>query len=113
MKTSEIKFAVTVDEHKIPEKIQWEAADSGVEGLHDAKAMMLTVWDGKTNTSLRIDLWTKEMLIDDMKQFFYENLMTMAETYQRATNDDNTAREMKLAAEKFGQQVGILKAQAV
>jgi hypothetical protein len=28
MKQSEIKFAITLDENKIPEKIQWEAADS-------------------------------------------------------------------------------------
>jgi len=109
MKTSEIKFTVVVDDKKIPESIQWEAADSGVEGLHDAKAMMLTVWDRTAKTSLRIDLWTKEMLIDEMNQFFYESMMTMGETYQRATNNADLAREMKLFAEKFGQETGLLK----
>ena len=49
---------------------------------------MMSIWDPKENTSLRIDLWTKEMLVDDMKRFFYENFMTMADTYQRATNDE-------------------------
>jgi gliding motility-associated protein GldC len=104
MKTSEIKFTVTLDEEKIPQSIQWEAGDSGIEGKKDCKATMLTVWDAKDNTTLRIDLWTKEMLIDDMKRFFYENLMTMADTYLRATNDASLSREMKKFADEFAKQ---------
>src|SRR5947209_8207938 len=109
MKTSEIKFTVNLDDEKVPQTIQWEAADSGIEGPRDCKAMMLTVWDGHTNTSLRIDLWTKDMMVDEMKQFFYETLMTMAETYQRATDDDHTAREMKVFAKQFVQEKELVK----
>ena len=109
MKTSEIKFTVTLDDNKIPESIQWEATDSGIEGKRDCKATMLTVWDGQDNTSLRIDLWTKEMLVDDMKRFFYENIMTMAETYQRATNDPHMAREMKKFGEQFAKETELFK----
>jgi gliding motility-associated protein GldC len=104
MKTSEIKFTVNLDENKVPETIQWEATDSGMDGKRDCKATMLTVWDGKENTTLRIDLWTKDMLIDDMKRFFYENLMTMAESYQRATNDSRVSKEMKKYAEQFAKE---------
>src|SRR6266436_3890355 len=110
MKTSEIKFTVSLDDDKVPQAIQWEAADSGIEGKRDCKATMLTVWDGKTNTSLRIDLWTKDMLVDEMKQFFYENLMTMAETYKRATNDEHVAREMKVFAGHFAKETELVKA---
>ena len=109
MKKSEIKFTVTLDDSKIPETIHWEATDSGFEGQRECKATMLTVWDGKENTTLRIDLWTKEMLVDDMKRFFYENLMTMAETYQRATNDSAMSREIKKFADHFAKETEIFK----
>jgi len=111
MKTSEIKFTVTLDEDKIPQSIQWEANDSGIVGKKDCKATMLTVWDAKENTTLRIDLWTKEMLVDDMKRFFYENLMTMADTYLRATSDAHMSKQMKKFAEDFAKQSELFKTQ--
>lgn len=89
------------------EAIQWEAADSGIEGQKDCKAMMLAVWDGKENTTLRIDLWTKDMPVDDMKRFFYENLITMADTYLRATNDESTSAGMKDFAGQFAKQTAL------
>ena len=104
MKTSEIKFTITLDDNKIPEAIQWEASDSGIEGRKECKATMITVWDAKENTTLRIDLWTKDMPIDQMNRFFYENLMTMADTYQRATNDTNLSLEMKKFADHFAKK---------
>ena len=109
MKTSEIKFTVTLDDDKVPHSIQWEAEESGVEGKKDCKATMLTVWDTASNTTLRIDLWTKEMLVDDMKRFFYENLVTMADTYERATNDHHLSKKMKKFAEEFGKETELFK----
>ena len=109
MKTSEIKFVVTLDENKVPETIKWDATDSGIEGSRDCNAAMLAVWDGNENTTLRIDLWTKQMLVDDMKRFFYENMMTMAETYQRATNDPQMTREIKKFAEHFAKETSLFK----
>jgi len=102
---SEIKFNIRLDEDKIPETITWSASDSGIEGVKPCRATMLTIWDSKENTTLRIDLWTKEMLVDDMKRFFYENFMSMADTYQRATNDSESANEIKKFAEAFGKKV--------
>jgi gliding motility-associated protein GldC len=46
----------------------WSAQDGGIE-LSEAKAIMLSVWDSKVE-SMRIDLWTKEMPVDEMKIFF-------------------------------------------
>jgi len=60
---------------------------------------------------MRIDLWTKEMLIDDMKRFFYENLMTMADTYQRATNDTENADELRKFSEHFAKRTDLFKKQ--
>jgi gliding motility-associated protein GldC len=104
MKTSEIKFTITLDEDKIPQSIQWVAGDTGMDGNKDCKAIMLTTWDTKDNTTYRIDLWTKEMMIDDMKRFFYESLASMAETYERATSDHHLAKSMKKFAEEFAKE---------
>lgn len=104
---SEIKFKITLDEDRIPEKINWSASDSGVEGVKPCHATMMSIWDPNENTTLRIDLWTKDMLVDDMKRFFYENFMTMADTYQRATNDADSSKEIKKFAEAFGKRTGV------
>ena len=66
-----------------------------------AKAMMLSFWDGADKTSLRIDLWTKEMMVDEMADFFYQSMMSMADTYERATRHTELVKEMKNFARNF------------
>ena len=51
-----------------------------------AKALMMALWDGEDKTAMRIDLWTKDMMVDEMADFYYQVLLTMADTYDRATN---------------------------
>ena len=102
---SKINFHVKLDEERVPEMIAWEASDSGMTGVKPCNAVMMSIWDPKENTTLRIDLWTKEMLVDDMKRFFYENFMTMADTYLRATNDEVNSKNIKKFAEEFGRSI--------
>jgi gliding motility-associated protein GldC len=105
---SEIKFNVGLDEERVPESITWSASDSGVEGEKPCSATMMCIWDPKENTTLRIDLWTKDMLVDDMKRFFYENILSMADTYLRATNDKESADEIGKFAEWFGKKTKVV-----
>lgn len=105
---SKIIFNVKLDGERIPEKITWSASDSGIEGVKPCNATMMCIWDPKDNVTLRIDLWTKEMLIDDMKRFFYENFLSMADTYLRATNDEESAKEINKFAEAFGKKAGVV-----
>src|SRR5690554_8050915 len=84
--TSEIKIKVAVDENNVPDDIRWTAADGGIKN-EQAKAMLLSVWDSKVQETLRIDLWTKEMPVDEMKVFFHQTLVAMADTFERATDD--------------------------
>lgn len=94
IKKSEIKIEVALDENKIPEKLHWSAADGGIDNA-EAKAMLLSVWDHKTQEALRIDLWTKDMPMDDMKMFFYQTLSAMSETFHRATGDEKMQATMQ------------------
>ena len=58
---------------------------------------------------MRIDLWTKDMSIDEMKKFYVQNVMTLTDTYIRATNDEATAKEVKALFSEIGRKQGILK----
>ena len=91
---SEIKFLVELDENRVPEKLMWSAQDGGIES-EEAKALMLSIWDGKAQETLRIDLWTKEMPVDEMKLFFHQTLVAMTDTFRRATNDEKMSDTMK------------------
>jgi len=93
--TSSIHLDIHLDENKVPEKIFWEAAQGGVDKPTEAKAFMLSIWDLNENAALRIDLWTKKMMVDEMDHFFFQTMMTMADTYERATNHKELANEMR------------------
>jgi len=101
MHQSTINVQVHLDEQKIPQNIQWSASDSTATESQDARAMMLTFWDPTDKTALRIDLWTKDMMVDEMADFFYQNLMGMGDTYLRATQDQSMSDDFKEFAKLF------------
>src|SRR5258708_28875453 len=101
MHNSTISIDVQMDQNRVPETIAWLASESGVERPQKAKAMMLSFWDGADKAALRIDLWTKDMMVDEMADFFYQTIMTMADTYGRATNQAELVADMKRSARDF------------
>lgn len=101
MKQSTIKIDVALDESRVPETISWSASDTTTESVQQAKAMMLSFWDGADKTALRIDLWTKEMMVDEMADFFYQTMMTMADTFGKATNNNELVDDMKKFSKTF------------
>jgi gliding motility-associated protein GldC len=101
MNRSTITIEINTDENRIPESISWNASDTTVENAQKAKALMLSFWDASEKTALRIDLWTKDMMVDEMADFFYQTLMTMADTYGRATKYSELVDEMKGFAQQF------------
>ena len=46
--------------------------------------------------------------IDEMKKFFHQNIMTLTETYTRATNDEATAKEVREFMSGLGKKMGVL-----
>src|SRR4030095_4723404 len=101
MNRSKITIDVEMDENRIPSSINWNASETTTEKSQKAKAMMLAFWDGTEKTALRIDLWTKDMMIDEMADFFYQTMMTMADSYGRATKYNEIADDMKKFAREF------------
>lgn len=103
-KESEIKFVIGLDENKVPEEIQWAATDAGVD-LTPSKAVMMSVWDTAEKNTLRIDLWTKEMTVDEMKQFYHQSFLSMADSFERATDETKMAIRMREFAKEFAEKM--------
>src|SRR5579871_2564973 len=101
MKKSSINIDVVLDDNRVPEQISWNATDTTAEAANKAKAMMISFWDGADKTALRIDLWTKDMMVDEMADFYYQTFMTMAETFHRATHDHELVDDIKEFAKDF------------
>lgn len=103
---SEIRLNVGLDANKIPETIHWTAEDGGVTN-EETKAVLLSVWDNANKESLRIDLWTKDMPVDEMKIFFHQTLSAMADTFERATDDKKMSATMRDFCEYFAEKLEI------
>lgn len=106
--TSEIKFNIELDENRVPEYLTWSANDGGINN-EQTKAIMLSVWDNNTKETLRIDLWTKDMPVDEMKQFFHQTLVAMTDTFERATADEKMANTMRDFCEYFAEKLALKK----
>ena len=106
--TSEIKFTIELDENKVPENLTWSAQDGGIQD-EAAKAIMLSIWDSEKKESLRIDLWTKDMPVDEMKIFIHQSLLAMADTYERATNDEKMTATMRDFTDYFAEKLELKK----
>jgi hypothetical protein len=109
IKKSDIRIGVSLNMEKHPVAIEWHADDAGLEGAKEAKSMMLALWDKTERSTMRIDLWTTEMSVEEMQFFFYETLASMADTYERATNDKESGSDLREFARKFGKKVNVLK----
>jgi len=106
---SEIKFKIKLDENQVPEGIDWIADGSEKEGVNKSKAIMLAVWDQEENNTLRIDLWTKEMMVDEMKKFTAQNIITLADTFERSTGEKQVAEEIREFGKSIATKLGVLK----
>ncbi|MEX2534388.1 MAG: hypothetical protein WD273_02220 [Trueperaceae bacterium] len=100
MKSSEIKVRVDRSEEGI-DAIRWQADEAPVPGEQEARAMLLALWDPQERNAMRIDLWTKEMTVQEMNEFMFQTLMSLADSYQGATRNQALAAEMKIFARDF------------
>ena len=106
MKKTKITIDIEFDENNVPEKMMWNAQDGSIE-KEETKATMISVWDDKKKEALRIDLWTKDMPVDQMKMFIHQILISMGNTYERATGEEDVAFWLEQMAEEFAQKAAI------
>ena len=88
----------------LPLNIGMEAND-GVTSEKNIKALIISAWAAQTRETLRIDLWTKDMPLDDMKQFYHQTLLSMANSFERATNDTKMSATMRDFCDYFAEKM--------
>lgn len=107
VKTSKIEINVGLNENNLPIAMKWNAADGGKENA-PAKAMLLSLWDPTDNNTMKIDLWTKDMSIEEMKQFFHQTLLTLADTFEKATGEQNICEDLRDYCYHFADKMEIM-----
>lgn len=101
MTESNITINVVLDTDKVPQQISWSASGSTAASLQKAKAMFVAFWDAADKSAMRIDLWTKDMMIDEMADFYYQVFTTMGDTFHRATKHESLGNDIKSFAREF------------
>ena len=104
-KRSNINLTVELDEKNMPTKIEWEATDANFDGKKESKAMLLSVWDKDDNLTFGIDLWTKDMLISEMNNFFLQTFKKMADTYLRSTSNNDISKFIRDFGDQFAGKI--------
>lgn len=108
-KTSDITIRVALDKEHVPAKIEWSATDMHEPGkMDECKAMAVALFDKEHRDTLRIDLWTTEMQVQEMDRFMYQILRSLSQTYLRATQNKEMAEEMAKFAHYFGEKTEIV-----
>lgn len=101
MKKSTINFAIELDQNNIPDKIFWDATDKPDPGLSETKSISVALWDHIQKNTLRIDLWAKDMPVDEMKRFHIECLGGIAQSILSSTKDEFMANEINTLCEQL------------
>lgn len=106
-KTSQIRINVHLNEENLPLQLDWDADDADFEGQEPAKGMMLSIFDGFRQNSMRIDLWTQDMNVEEMNLFMFQTLATMADTFEKATGNKALSDEMRDFVHNFGHKANV------
>lgn len=110
MKKSTINFTIELDNNNVPDKIYWEATDKPDPELSETKSISIALWDHLQKNTLRIDLWAKDMPVEDMKRFYIDCLGGLAQSILGATGDEVMANETQALCERLVEHVKAEKA---
>ena len=108
-RTAEIKVIIDLDAADLPTRIEWQASEGQDTGPISCESMMFSVWDSKKKTTAAIDLWTKDTTVEDLNLYFCQVIHKMADTYLRATKNEEMSKSIHEFGEGFGKNLGLLK----
>ena len=101
MKKSEIKFVIELDDENIPERIMWDADEKDQPGLSETKSISLSLWDHQSKNTMRIDLWSKDMPVDEMKRFYIDCLGGLGQSILNSTGDEVMSEEVNSLCDRL------------
>jgi len=106
-KQSKIEINVGLNSNNLPLEMHWSASDGGVDN-QAARAVFLSLWNPEENNTMKIDLWTKDMSVEEMKQFFHQTLLTLADTFEKATGEHLISEDLRDYCYHFAEKMNIL-----
>lgn len=106
-RTKDIRLEIDLDAQNIPSDIRWNATDMPGFDKASCRAMFLSLWDHRTKDTLKLDLWTRNMTVDEMKIFFHQTLVSMADSLEKAVNDPRIAGDMRDFCDYFAERMEI------
>lgn len=108
-KTSQLRITVGLDEKNVPVAIEWDADDRPANSPSvKCKAILLSLFERESLDTMKIDLWTKDMQVNEMDRFFFQTLRALADTYFKATQNRELAVDMQRFVQYFGEKTEIL-----
>ncbi len=102
-----IKIEVQLDVNNLPESICLNTKDQSK--VNDLKAIIFSGWDSEAKETIRLDLWTKEMMVDEMFIMYHQTLMSMATSLEKSTNHNKLADALRDYCAFFAEQTKIIK----
>ncbi|MBT5858266.1 MAG: gliding motility protein GldC [Flavobacteriales bacterium] len=108
MSESKLTFDLELDENNVPKNIVMNSTDKQAVNIN-LKSLMIAGWDAKTKETLRVDLWTKDMMVNEMFIMYHQTLMSMANTLEKSTGHDKLAGALKDYCEFFAEQTKIIE----
>lgn len=102
-----LKFEVELDENNLPNSIKMleeKASNSSI----DLKALMIAGWDAKRKETLRVDIWTKDMPVNDMFIMYHQNMTGMATSLEKSTGQNKLANALRDYCDFFAKETKIL-----
>ncbi len=106
--SQEIKIKVELDEKKLPSNIVWEAGSPNGPEVRNSKAMFLSFFDKETLETFKIDLWTNDLQVAEMDRMMFFTLKALAESYYKATQNEELSNHMRSFVQHFGEFTKIL-----
>lgn len=101
MKKSTIQFNIDLDNSNIPERITWDATDKPDDTPSETKSISVSLWDSHQKNTMRIDLWTKDMPVDEMKRFYIECIGGIAQSVLNSTGDERMSHEINSLCDRL------------
>ena len=101
-----LKFEVELDENHLPVNIEMNSGDES-EKQSNIKALMISAWAAQTKETLRVDLWTKDLPVNEMFIMFHQTMTGMANALEKATGHDKLAGALRDYCEFFAAETKI------
>ena len=107
MSDSKLTFDLELDENNVPKKIKMNSSDNQAVNVL-LKSLMIFGWDSKKKETLRAELWTKDMMVNEMYIMYHQTLMSMANNLSKSTGHEKLAGALRDYCEFFAEQTKII-----